>query len=357
MATGDLVTDRHRLFETPPAESVDIDTLDDFDAVRRRLERGTVILRVKANRHIGTGHLYHSLALADELQDHRVEFLLKDCDGVVEERLRERGWTFTVETDLGTALDAILDGSPTVLVNDILDTTPADVAPAVARDCKVVNVEDLGEGARFADWVVNALYPPNDGVPHAATGPDYTTLRTEFLALPHKEYRATPRRVLVTFGGSDPARLTGRVARALSKARTEEIRVIVGPVAKVDDVPEGVTVLTDINSMASEMLEADLIVTSAGRTVYEAAATGTPVVVIAQNARESTHAHLSLESGVIFLGLGPLVDDEHVVEVVDRLLDDPTLREELGEKLRSTVDGLGTRRIARRIRGMIEGLE
>jgi spore coat polysaccharide biosynthesis predicted glycosyltransferase SpsG len=132
--------------------------------------------------------------------------------------------------------------------------------------------------------------------------------------------------------------------------------VIVGPGAVASGFPERVVVLQQVQSMAAEMLEADVILTSAGRTVYEAAAAGTPVVVLAQNAREATHAHLSYDHGVVALGIGPLVDDDHIVCVVDRLLCDAHLRAELSQHLRRSVDTAGAARIAHRIRAILKGL-
>ena len=85
-----------------------------------------------------------------------------------------------------------------------------------------------------------------------------------------------------------------------------------------------------LGSMAEEMSDADIVITSAGRTVYEAAAVGVPVVTLAQSAREATHAHLTIDAGVVFLGLGVLVADEQIVGTVNRLLNDHRLREELG---------------------------
>ena len=104
------------------------------------------------------------------------------------------------------------------------------------------------------------------------------------------------------------------------------------------------------------MLHADLVITSAGRTVYEAASVGTPVVVLAQAARDATHSHLDYRSGVIFLGIAPLVDDVHIVGVVQRLLADGELRAELSERLRRSIDGKGAARIAARIRSMLKDL-
>lgn len=350
----DLVTANHVLFETPQDESLDIDTLADFAGAQHRLERGMVIFRIRANLRVGSGHLYHALAVAEELQVHDLVFLLKDCDPFVADVLDARGWRHTDESDLAEDLADLDSGLPTVLVNDILDTSASDVLPAVARGMRVVNIEDLGQGARHADWVVNALYPLDGSIGDG--GPDYTTLRTEFMALPDKEIREDATRVLVTFGGTDPAGLSKRIGTRLHDSLEASVRIVLGPGAAETDFAPDLDVVRTVPTMAEEMLAADLVVTSAGRTVYEAAATGTPVVVVAQNAREATHSHLAFEDGVVFLGVGPLVDEDRVVGVVKRLLADVELRRELSTRLKTRVDGLGARRIAQRIDDMIAGL-
>jgi spore coat polysaccharide biosynthesis predicted glycosyltransferase SpsG len=208
---------------------------------------------------------------------------------------------------------------------------------------------------------VNALYPIENGngrsVGPVAYGAEYTTLRGEFFHLPPKQVLRTPRRILITFGGTDPGRLGARCARLLAGRVPTEVRVVIGQGASDAGFPPGVEVKRHVRSMAAEMLEADLVLTSAGRTVYEAAAVGTPVAVLAQAARDAAHAHLTYDKGVIFLGIGPLVDDEHVVGVVERLLADYELRTELSERLSRSVDPWGAARIGHRIRAMLRGLE
>jgi CMP-N-acetylneuraminic acid synthetase/spore coat polysaccharide biosynthesis predicted glycosyltransferase SpsG len=354
-----MVTDRHVLFETLPEESLDIDTTDDLVLARRRLEQGTVVFRLRANRKLGSGHIYHCLQLADELADQRLVFLLKDCDPFVYELIEEHGYHHRTETDLAADIAEVENGGgPRVIVNDVLDTSESEVLIQRAAGYRVVNVEDLGAGARLADWVVNALYPLNGDAPHAnvATGAAYATLRGEFLGLPPKEIRRVPQRVLITFGGTDPNNLALRCANLLAGEVDAEVRVVVGPGATDRGFPDGVVVQTKVRSMAAEMMDADLVLTSAGRTVYEAAAVGTPVAVLAQAARDATHSHLGFHSGVVFLGIGPLTDDSHVLGVVTRLLGDYELRAELSERLRCSIDSLGAARIGHQIRAMLKGL-
>jgi CMP-N-acetylneuraminic acid synthetase/spore coat polysaccharide biosynthesis predicted glycosyltransferase SpsG len=352
-----VAAERHLLFETAREEALDIDTNEDLVIARRRLDQGTVIFRLRANTEIGSGHIYHCLQLADELADQRLHFLLRDCDPFVYRLIEENGYTHRTETDLAEDLSALRGPEGNVVVNDVLDTTEREILIQRSGGFRVVNVEDLGPGAKLADWVVNALYPVSNGAAgHVVTGPEYTTLRSEFFHLPRREPRRDPERILITFGGTDPGSLAARCARLLVDRVDAEVRVVLGAGAQTERFPEKAVVLPHVRSMAAEMLASDLVITAAGRTVYEAAAVGTPVAVLAQGAREATHSHLSYSSGVVFLGIGPLVDDQHVVGVVERLLADYSLRVELSERLRKSVDPLGAARIGHKIRAMLKGL-
>jgi CMP-N-acetylneuraminic acid synthetase/spore coat polysaccharide biosynthesis predicted glycosyltransferase SpsG len=352
---ADMVADPHVLFELPVEESLDIDVPADIVLARRIASRGTIVFRLRANHDVGSGHLYHCLQLADELHGHHVEFLLVDCDPFVEMVLDANGRSWRHEADMEADLRNL--PRPCVIVNDVLDTSVEEIALQRALGYRVVTIEDLGPGLQLADLVVNALYPPRDGASaHVLTGPRYATLRSEFTGLPPKVVRDHPERVLVTFGGTDPAQLGPRVAAALVDAIDVPIRVVAGPGAADASYPDRVEVLRSIDSMAAEMQHADVVVTSAGRTVYEAAATGTPVLVVAQNAREATHVHLDYSYGVVFAGIGELIDDATIVEQVQRLLASPQLRTELSTRLSGTVDLLGARRIAVRIEQLLENL-
>ena len=352
----EMVSGNHMLFEVPPSESLDIDTPADLVLARREASHGTIVFRVRANRTVGSGHLHHCLQVADELIGHRTQFLLVDSDPFAADLLDAAGHDWRHETDLAT--DLLGPTGPRVVVNDVLDTSVEEVLEQRSLGYRVVSIEDLGPGARHADWVVNALYPPNflDG-PSVETGPRWATLRPEFSGLPPKNVRTAPERILVTFGGTDPSGLAARTARLLATRTDLAIRVIVGPGAEDADFPSRCDVLRSARNMATEMLEADVVMTSAGRTVYEAAATGTPVVAVAQNAREASHVHLDYRHGVIFAGIGALLGDDAIVDPVLRLLDQPQLRRELSERLSKVIDHRGSRRIAHGIERLLEGLD
>ncbi len=317
-------------------EAFDIDTIHDLRAAQTI--RRTIEFAVTGNERVGSGHVKRCLDLANELQHHDVWFSdTNDSDDWVSERIVEAGWRVRLPRTHGTAL----------VIIDQLDTTTEQVAGYKANGSKVVTIEDMGEGARDADLVVNALYFRGDHLKPETTynqewGPKWADLRPEFVGLPSFKVWDT-KRVLVMFGGTDPSGLGEQVVKLLEGSVSTPGRfdvTWVEPHAKV--------------SVAWEMMNHDLLITSAGRTVYEAAAVGIPTIVIAQNARETSHAHLGV--GNLYLGVGSVVTDDQIVQTVDRLLQDHVLRQELSDMSRRSVDGKGLQRISWAIEGLLRGM-
>lgn len=331
-----LVGVNHKLFPVNVDEAWDIDTLDDWEACRRQLARRRINIRVCAGQQVGAGHLYRCFSLAEELSHHAVAF---DTGGLPmwahqeaqKRRVKSGRWD-----------------NPDLVVCDTLDTTVEQVAGWKAEGAHVVTLEDLGAGSDLADLVVNELY--EDTRHNAVCGPRWAVLRPEFLALTPVEIAAEAHRVLVLFGGTDPAHLSERVAAGL--LRDMEVTVLVGPGAAPHGFPDGVDVRRSGN-VAELVRRADLVVTSAGRTVHEVAACGVPVVSVAANERESRHSHCD---GVLRLGLHATLSGAQITECVQRVAASPELRAEMAATARAQVDGLGARRIAHRIDGMLEGL-
>lgn len=303
-------------------EALDIDTIADLSTADQTLSRKRILFRVTGSTKKGSGHLRRCLALAEQLQHHDCLFQTVDSEPWVEAEIKARGWMFSIDGDL--------------IVNDMLDTQPADVLPYLAQGSKVLNLEDLGPGARYADAVINSLYPA--GVNNEKVGVEWAVLRPEFMALPDFEVKSRAEKVLLLFGGTDPAQLGDRAEKAVQSA---EIRRIL----------PGESV-----SVAAEMMQADLLITSAGRTVYEAAAVGIPTVVLAQNQREATHTHLGPDHGNVYLGLGGLVEYQHLARTISALLEDYDLRLEMSQRAKASIDGKGALRITTLIDGLLKGL-
>ncbi len=314
-----LVSDNHgRVI----LDACDIDTISDYRATRERAEAGSIRFEIIANERVGSGHLRRCITLARELDHHHISF-------------RATAGTDPWAIDeIAAAGYSLLSAVPVdVVVFDCLDTTAEQVARARAEGSRVVCLEDLGAGSAHADAVVNELYAGSPH-PHALSGARYAVLRPEFLSAPPFPVRESADRVLVTFGGTDPGCMVERVTGALARS-FEAFTVKAG------------------DCMAEAMRAADLVVTSAGRTVHEAAALGVPTITIPVNERESRHV---LCPGVLDVGLAATVSDGRIRSVVGNVLADSGLREEMSLTSRQAVDGRGAERIAHLIEGLVRGL-
>lgn len=296
-----------------PHHLVDIDTAADYQQIRRQLRIGFLVW---ANKQIGTGHLRRALTLAEGLQHHDVTIgLTKDSDQWAFDLVEERGFSVAGRQEVGD-----------VAVFDRLDSVASWKPPMEP----FVVLEDMGYGARYATAVINAMYDFRGmyaGIPY--TGAKYAVLRPEFLIGDYQvQLEAT--RVLVLFGGTDPSGLLEVARDALYPLPNISVSEVV-PAAEV--------------SVAAEMHDADLLITSGGRTVFEAAAVGIPTIVMCQNQRELTHTHLGV--GNINLGLGRLVQPDQLRWHVEQLLGDYEVRRDMSATAKASIDGYGADRVRR----------
>lgn len=139
--------------------------------------------------------------------------------------------------------------------------------------------------------------PPEHGSPNVADAG----------FLPQPEHRRTPpenfKRILISFGGEDPAHLTEKMAAWLldrGKFSPEDLTVVLGPLFGDRALPEGVCTLRSPENLAELLADYDLVFTSFGLTAYEAAAAGTGVLLL--NPSEY-HSRLSSLAGFTEIGV------------------------------------------------------
>lgn len=324
-----------RLFVLEPPESIDIDSHEDWGLCSYYLRRRKILFVVTGTPQLGLGHVYNSLLLANDLMDHEVRFLVDKESELAHRVIGSRN--FPVEMQRGaTLVEDVARISPHVVVNDRLDTSRDYMEQLRDLGVKTVNIEDLGEGAHLADAVINALYQDPDLLTsrNAYFGHRYACLRDEFLTLDPKEFRDEVRRVLVTFGGTDPNHNSERVLDAIEgwcQERDIELDVVTGPGIGTDRLTDRpyARVHRGVSNISDYMWHADVAFTSAGRTLFELAAVRTPAIVLAQNERELMHTFASEAYGFVNLGLGRYASDRAIRESLEALVDDAQRRRRL----------------------------
>jgi CMP-N-acetylneuraminic acid synthetase len=343
LASGSRFGTAVSVVEVDKAEALDIDDHFDWWLVERTIERRKLVFRVVGDRETGLGHAYRALTLADRLIDHDLTFVVREEHELAAELIRSRFHRLVV-TGAADELATLSALAPDVIVNDVLDTEKAEIEALRDTGATLVHFEDLGPGAALADFVVNALYdaPGHALGPNAYHGASHCVLRDEFYSVEPIEVRPDVREILLVFGGTDPNDLTGRCLGWLDTLPGDwRITVVTGLGVRDPERFERVAVgarhpmeiVANTSIVSRYMARADLAITSAGRTVFELASLGVPMVVIPQNDRECQHAFALDSPGVAPLPRASELDALEFFDVVSELLTSQARRRELHDAL------------------------
>lgn len=358
---GDQVT----VFEVPEDQSTDIDTKQDWIVCEALLAKKTIAFRADGYRELGLGHIYRALTLAYDLIEHDIVFICDSHHPLGIEKLKGANMQVVEVANDEELLSWLDERQIDIFVNDLLDTAPSYVQAVKERVGRFVSFEDMGEGARVADAVINALY--EGASPHHNTyqGKKYVCLRDEFQAAIPALFNEEVSRILVSFGGTDPLDLTERVYRIAKELNEEEVQVVfdflLGPGYSNDSIvpieQQGIYVNHDVVRVSDHMRKADMALSSQGRTTYELAAMGVPAIVLAQNEREQLHTFAQMDNGFINLGLGSEVINEDIKTTITWLMAATSVRREMRNRMLANDLKSGISRVRQIILGETLGAE
>lgn len=320
------------IFEIPENESIDIDNTNDWIVCESQLKRKKIVLRCDGYKEIGMGHVFHCITLAHNLIEHDVILVTnKNCKEGLEKIKDSNLKYYEIEND-NDFFDFLKNNKIDIVVNDCLDTSEEYIKNLKMLVDRVVTIEDLGTGTKYADSVINALYD-NCKIPNSYTGEKYVCLREEFLIQKPKTFMDKVKNIIVLFGGTDPSNLTEKVYMLAKKEKYKNIIFTficgVGSSFEIKNSPDNIQVLKNVKNLSKYMSEADLAFTSQGRTVYELASLGVPSIVMAQNEREKLHTFAYMNNGFVNLGLGIEVSSTVLENTLDWLLNTPYVRKEM----------------------------
>ena len=328
------------IFILDEIEGVDIDTPLDWLIAETLLKRLTIVFVVNGNEKIGMGHIYRTITLADRLMGHNILFLTWDSDEKALKLLKDHNYK-VISTSKENLLDVISDIKPNIVINDILDTETEYIKKLKKLGCFVVNFEDLGEGADEAHLVFNALYEKTNPKPTHKFGYEYECLNEKFYLYPPIEFRENPETLFICFGGVDQNNLTCRVLSTvpdlIKETTIDKIIVVVGPGYRykeeldriIANLEGNIKVYQNVRNMPKLMKEADIAITSNGRTIYELTAMGIPTISIAQNDRETLHLFARYHPGIRYLGIACTVSDRDILEAIKEIANNHDLRKKM----------------------------
>jgi UDP-2,4-diacetamido-2,4,6-trideoxy-beta-L-altropyranose hydrolase len=319
-----------------------------------------VLFLVEAGGHYGLGHLMRSAVLADALRGrgHRSTLALRAGEGGLPQ------WSLPAAECIDLAGDDQAAAAqaealaaaqrPDWIVVDGYGLMGQDL-PARARKlgARVVAFDDLGSEGGGADLVINANVAGGDARDGRLLGPAYALIDRSYLEARNRPGRHVVRNVMITFGGSDLHGLTPRVVAAFAEVPGElSINVVAGPYHKARDIPSPgrhrLTVHRAPQGLAALMADADLMVSAAGSTCWQACCVGLPLLAI-QTVDNQGEVLQQLSAS----GCAVTMEREEFMALVERggfpaliaPLMDPARRAAMRTAQRATVDGGGAARI------------
>lgn len=340
------------LIELPESESLDIDTFADLVVAEHWLTRKRILLHADAGKYLGMGHVYRTLALAQELARHDILIITTESMELGGGFFSKQVFSHESVSDQGQLIQKAKDFGADLVVLDVLDTTRDLVIALQATGAKVVTFEDMGEGALVADLTISDLYPNPEaikqlsGVEHSILAPSFEVLNRT------AEISAEVDHVLVLFGGTDPAELADKSLKALEaigfQGKVSCVRGL-GAQDLAADYKLDLEILRDVKNMGELMANSDLALSSAGRTISELMSIGVPTICLCQNQKELSHTHASIQNGVLNLGLGSSVKDQQLQEKLSELISDFEERKHLHQKMLSATNNRSNAVVVKKI--------
>ncbi|MEO8019649.1 MAG: UDP-2,4-diacetamido-2,4,6-trideoxy-beta-L-altropyranose hydrolase [Pseudomonadota bacterium] len=334
------------------------------------------MIRADASERLGVGHVMRCANLAAKLRARgaQVRFVSRADPGNLIATLRSRGFEVSVigdqhsfDEDAAQTRAAIGAQSVDWLIVDhyALDERWEVALRPAAR--QLLAIDDLPQRRHDCDRLLDQNARGTDTVDYRdrvpagcelAIGARYALLDAQYVS---QRASLAPRggevrRVLVTFGGSDPLDLTGRTLAALSSEAFAmlELDIVTGSnypysqrLEQAAAARPRTRVLPPQASLAPLLAAADLAIGAGGTTTWERLCLGVPAIVVcmAENQRPGCE-FLAREGLIEYCGLAESMTDETLSSAVSGFMQDSARRRDMAARGQALVDGLGAARIA-----------
>ncbi|WP_339227479.1 UDP-2,4-diacetamido-2,4,6-trideoxy-beta-L-altropyranose hydrolase [Oceanobacillus sp. FSL K6-2867] len=352
-----------------------------------------VSIRTDASADIGTGHVMRCLVLAEELRKKNVNvrFICRELSGNLIEYIKSKSFKVVSlsspvhsnpeyndlkwlqlnwEADALETIEAI-SNQP---VSDwlIIDHYAFDkhweltLRPMVK---KIMVIDDLANRPHVCDLLLDQnLYKNLEKryeklIPSYTTrllGPTYLLLRHEFRNIQYAtKKKDIVKRILVSFGGSDPTNETMKAISAIKLMNRPDITVdiVIGfsnqnysAIKKYCKDISNISIHYQIDYLAELMAKADLAIGAGGSTTWERCYARLPAITIETAANQSEILSYLSELGVVcHLGRSEEVTEQDIANSIMNIINNPEIRKEMMTASESVMQDFNERLIVDRL--------
>lgn len=355
-------------------------------------------VRCDASTHIGTGHLYRCLSLAESLTVLGAEVRFVLCRHAVAERIMatkpyavcwlplsrntassdaeapaHAAWAeFTEDEDAARSINALREWNPKwVVVDHYAFGARWHLAVRDAISCSLFAIDDLGDRSLAADVLLDANVACDHVIKYAGrlipgtrmlTGPRYALLSASYRSASLHTPDASVRTIGIFMGGTDQHNASGATLTILRRevgfaGPVEIVTTATAPhviaLARQCADDGAATLSLDLPDLSAFHARHDLQIGAGGTSSYERACIGTPTiaVVLAENqlAVVPVLDRMGIVRGATIPGIAAteiLAGAEDLATVVSDLIARPAQRRAMSDRARALVDGRGAERVA-----------
>jgi UDP-2,4-diacetamido-2,4,6-trideoxy-beta-L-altropyranose hydrolase len=318
-----------------------------------------ICFRVDGANEIGMGHIFRCISLARELSSLGGIIFFVEKSKRVKDVIVSHGFP-VVAPELFHDF-AHNEKEEVIVITDLIEKkTTKEWCDAIEMEDNVIHVgiHDLGLNQFDSDVIIDGAitniesYSKKDWIKYYL-GKEYMIINTDFekhIGM-NKDYSKVLDKILLCFGGSDPSNITeGIVPRLSEHFKNIEFLVIAGPenesARKVKGKFRNVKILTGMKDISGIIFDSDILVTSGGILLYEAACIGTPTIAICHDKEQSKTALQFHKAEVaINMGLYRKLNLRDLISRIEELSRDLKKRQKMGEKGKELIDGKGIYRV------------
>lgn len=337
-------------------------------------------IRADANNKIGSGHVMRCIAIAKALEKLGEKCVFVTADQEAAELIRSNGFELHCLDSVWNRLDEEEDKLEELIRREKIQKLLIDsyyitenYLRRLRQITETIYIDDLEEFSYPADIIINysicadlSEYEKKyqEGT-KLLIGTSYIPLREEF-ASRNRVRNDTVRNILITTGGSDSYHFSVELLyriRSIEKYDHIRLHAVVG--AYYDNLEQlmelkeqypDIILHQNVNNMSELMLASDLTISAGGTTLYELCACGEPCIcfTFADNQLEGVKA---LEERKLLLYSGDIRTDRkkclaRILESMDCLIQNRTIRDQLSDRMKVVVDGMGAGRIAEAVHNL-----
>lgn len=319
--------------EIPNEEIFSPNSYHDFASLESMINKKRILVRVDGAKTIGLGHVYNMLTILNYFRNEEILILMDNNKKMGIEKFKEYLYNVKTFSDQKQLFNIIREFDPQIIFNDILNTKISYMKKLKKTNSVIVNFEDLGQGRKFANYVINPIYSAKKIAKNEYYGYKFSCVRDEFRLWQKNFIRKDVEQIAISFGGTDPKNKTVQVLKIIRHIvpKTVKIKVILGfgnkhkktitnIVRKMNNDGFNLEIIEKSDFLAKHFIESDFAIVSNGRTTFEVAAAKVPIIAISVNEREKMHSFVNEVNVGFSIKLDSKLDEKQLERTIIKMM-------------------------------------